>query len=356
MKEQLYAAGSYTTVLPHAPGGCGKGISILAQNTDTGELRLVQTLGGIDNPSWVHWDPSRQKLYSISESETGQGSVRAFGQDHGGVFYEQKECSGPGRASCHLLPLEDRDLLFTASYLDGSMTGFSLEKGLPVHKVCHFSYTGKGENQIRQEAPHAHQITLSPEGRYLFVCDLGSDKVRVHDLKLPGMDEISAFLTPSGYGPRHMVLDPERPVAYVLCELKAKLLCAEIREEGKFSLIDEYDTETADDSAKAAPAAVKIHPTGSTLYVSNRFTDTITVFEIDRRGGVIRLRTKSHFSCRGKTPRDFTFSPDGDFLLIANQDSNDIQICRIDCATGLPLDEWITPFALETAVCLTPLI
>jgi 6-phosphogluconolactonase len=43
-------------------------------------------------------------------------------------------------------------------------------------------------------------------------------------------------------------------------------------------------------------------------------------------------------SCMGKTPRNFNFDPTGNFLLVANQQSDDIVIFKIDKKTGLLTD------------------
>jgi 6-phosphogluconolactonase len=80
-----------------------------------------------------------------------------------------------------------------------------------------------------------------------------------------------------------------------------------------------------------------------------------TVASDDRSKAGIGLIKISEFSTRGKTPRDFTFSPDGRWLLMGNQDSSDIQSCRIDPETGLPLDEWGHSLKIGSPVCLVPL-
>jgi len=39
-------------------------------------------------------------------------------------------------------------------------------------------------------------------------------------------------------------------------------------------------------------------------------------------------------SSLGKTPRNFTLDPSGNFLLVANQNSDDVYVFRIDKETG----------------------
>ena len=360
MKGLQFAVGSYTQVLPHVPGGCGKGISIISFNEQSGEIRVIQTIEEIENPSWLHWDPERELLYSISESEENEGYVRTFRRDSGGFFRESSSLSVSGRACCHLLPLPERDLLFIASYGDGRCAAFSMTEGEPRNLIHDFIYNGKGLNPARQEASHAHQISVHRASSSVYVCDLGCDLVRRHSLAAPGLNESTALKLPGGWGPRHLALDPELPAAYILCELEPRLVCAGIvtegAEQGRMEILETHDTVSADEFGKAAPAAVKIHPSGRAVYVSNRFTDTLTLFSIDRSSGQPRLKRIDEFGTGGKTPRDFSFSPDGGWLLAAGQNSDEIRVRRLDTESGTPAADWLPPFSINTPVCLVPLV
>jgi len=58
------------------------------------------------------------------------------------------------------------------------------------------------------------------------------------------------------------------------------------------------------------------------------------------------------FPSRGKTSRDICFSSSGKWLLMAHQDSNDIQVCSFDPQTGRPENKWAQPLKLGTPACL----
>jgi 6-phosphogluconolactonase len=355
MDDFKYAVGCYTKALPHVPEACGEGIIIISQDRIKGKLSIVSTQKGIDNPSWVHWDSKRKTVYAICETPGDDGQVVSYGLNDDYSLIELDRKAGPGKAGCHLLSAPESDILFSVSYLAGILKGFTLKNDLPDRQIIKIQYRGNGPDPDRQEGPHAHQLCLDPNERYLYVCDLGSDRIWMHDLLSLKKGAAVALVIPEGYGPRHLVLDPNASVAYILCELIPKLIVAEILKDGTMVILEEHDTVAEDDRAKAAPAAIKLHPSGLTLYVSNRFTDTLSVFNLDRSAGVPSIQKATEFSTRGKTPRDFTFSPDGKWLLIANQDSSDIQCCRINPETGLPLDEWGPPLKIGTPVCLVSL-
>ena len=57
------------------------------------------------------------------------------------------------------------------------------------------------------------------------------------------------------------------------------------------------------------------------------------VYEIDPDSR--ELRSKGFVKTRGEVPRNFALSPDGRFLLAANQRSGNICVFRIDKDTGM---------------------
>jgi len=350
-----FAVGSYTKHQSPDIDARGRGISIVAWDDMTGEYRLLDEYSDIVNPTFLDWRSESRRLYAVCAAGEGHGAVAAFAVSLEGRMGFLGRQENPGRSGCHLTALPDNGRLFAVSYSDGRLTGYGLDDGGvgPVNYT--FTYTGSGPNAERQEAPHAHQVLKSPHGNVIYVCDLGSDSVWMH--RLDAMEEapVKALDLPPGCGPRHLAFDPLSPVAYVLCELIPKLFVVSIdASTGGMQITQEYDTVPADRSAGTAPAAVKLHPSGRSVAVSNRFDDTVTVFRIRRDKGVI-LEEAANFDCRGKAPRDITFTPDGTALLIANQDSHAVTCRRFDPASGLPTDDWAPAFETGTPVCVVML-
>jgi 6-phosphogluconolactonase len=84
-------------------------------------------------------------------------------------------------------------------------------------------------------------------------------------------------------------------------------------------------------------ADIHVSADGRFLYCSNRGeSNTIAIFAIDNKTG--KLTVVGHQSTLGKTPRNFNFDPTGNFLLVANQNTDDIIIFKIDKKTGLLSD------------------
>ena len=82
-----------------------------------------------------------------------------------------------------------------------------------------------------------------------------------------------------------------------------------------------------------AAGALHASADGKFLYVTNRGkANEILVFAINPANG--ELSEIQRRSVDGDHPREFTLSPNGKFLLIANQMSNDIVVIERDPSTG----------------------
>ncbi|MDA3811608.1 MAG: lactonase family protein [Spirochaetaceae bacterium] len=357
MEKAIYfATGCYTEKVAHVPGACGEGIGILSFNEENGRIKKVSLTGDLNNPTYLNWNRKKQYLYAVTERSEDGGEVCTFSLNNFKALHLVGKQPGPGRSACHVSGDPEKNMLFAASYSDGCMKAYKLIDGVPDKAFHDFSYSGRGPNTSRQSEPHAHQVLFGPDKKYLYVCDLGSDTIWKHDLSESSLNGSTALKVPGGYGPRHLAFDTDGQYAFILCELVPQLLVAEIDQKtGNLNILQ--DLPTVDSSYKeiSAPAAIKVHPSGKTLVVSNRFDDSITVFRIIREKVKVHLEEVENFSTRGKTPRDMTFSPSGEWLLIANQDSNDIQVKAFDPGEGMTLDKWAEPFETGSPVCLVVL-
>ena len=353
-----FAVGTYTTIQPHVPGACGKGVSVITLNNESGELTLVSTYTEIDDPTYLCWYAEGRKLYAVTEDPNTNGRISSFTISSSLNLSREIVVEGPGKAGCHLTVLPDINRIFAASYLDGSIAGYMLDDNEPGTPVFKAAYSGSGPNAARQEGPHAHQILRSPDRRRLYTCDLGSDTIWMHSLDSEGNagSASQALKVPAGYGPRHLAFDPGVPFAYILCELMPKLITVRINPaDGIMEVVSEQDTVKSPRGNPSNPAAIKIHPSGKTLAVTNRFQDTIALFEINTTGSFPNPVLAEEFDCRGKTPRDITFTRDGGWLLIANQDSDNIECRRFNSRTGLPEAYWARGLKTGSPVCITGL-
>jgi len=229
------------------------------------------------------------------------------------------------------------NFLLVANYESGNVAVLPVRAGSLGAPVDMAQHQGSSVNPERQKGPHAHGVLLDQGNRYLFVPDLGLDKIMVHKF-----DARSGKLTPNsepwfqlkpGAGPRHFTFHRNGRWAYVINELNSTITA--LRYDGAHGVLKEAQTVStlpSDFSGKNSCAEIEVAPGGKFLYGSNRGHDSIAVFAIDQNTG--GLGFVQHVSTQGKAPRNFSIDPTGEFLLAANQNSNTVVSFRIDHASG----------------------
>ena len=79
-------------------------------------------------------------------------------------------------------------------------------------------------------------------------------------------------------------------------------------------------------------AEVVVHPSGSFLYGSNRGHNSIAIFTIEPKNGL--LTAVGHEPTKGSMPRNFNIDPTVTYLLAANHVTDNVVVFRIDQSTG----------------------
>lgn len=345
--------GSYTQAHPFVPEARGEGILVCDFDPHTGKLQRRQRVGGILNPACLALDDTGAHVLAVSENFDATGAVHAYRRQPDGRLSAAGAQPAEGRTMCHVCAMPGGWVCAT-SYMDGKLAVFRFRGGMigPCEKS--FCYEGKSVNASRQESSHAHQAVISPDARWLYVCDLGADRIWAHvfDHDKGGITPPSpeSVATPAGSGPRHLVFHPSVPRAYVICELTAHLLTYDWEAStGRLTLIDNQPSLPREWHGEPAAAAIRLHSSAKALYVSNRNHDSLTAFRLDHEGGATFAAC---IPSAGKTPRDFAFEPSGRWLLAANQDSDSVAVHEIDPGSGLPSmrPPGVTPVATPVSV------
>lgn len=327
----------------------------------SGALTGIEPASAIPNPTFQVLHPEGRILYSVGEQRNSGGRhdsmVYAFTIEAGtGHLSPLNRKPAGGDGPCHLAVDQTGRFLFAANYASGSAAMFRIERdgrlGAMTDLVQHH---GAGVMPDRQEGPHAHSVTLSPDNRFAFVADLGIDRLMAYRLdpergRMIPHDPPWAATKP-GAGPRHMAFHPNRCAAYLINELGNTLLVFSYNEAtGKLEPKQEVSTLPEGDAAESFAADVHVAPSGRFVYGSNRGHDTIAVFSVDEKSGC--LKTLAHEPVCGKWPRNFVIHPSGRFLLAANQESDSITVFRLDQRSGR-LTPVGNPVPVPAPVCLT---
>jgi len=318
----------------------GKGQGIYKAEIDyvRGELDLSSSVTVLTNPSFLAISPDKQNLYAVSElgsGEDGHGFVYAYSLAERGhpVFIERYPTNA--FSPCHVSVDATGRFVFVANYQGGVAMVYHRKEDGSLEILQQLDHEGSGPHP-NQNGSHTHMTKVSPDNNFLFVPDLGSDKVwsyRInHEEGTVSKNTQEFIATAPGSGPRHMDFHPTKNIAYVMNELNFTVSVMNYEpDSGTLTEIQTISAIPADFAEWNSSADIHVHPNGQFLYSSNRGHNSIASFSIDESG---RLTALGHTPTEGGTPRNFAIAPSGDFLFVANQDSDSITIFSIDPETG----------------------
>ncbi|GCE23859.1 lactonase family protein [Dictyobacter kobayashii] len=312
-------------------------IYIYTLDGETGKLAYVHSTGGVLNPSFLTVNADQTRLYAVSETTQQPGSVVSYVLDaHKGQLTPINEQSTNGGAPCHIAIADKGNFLVLPNYIGGSICLYPIQPdGSIGNRAYEVQHHGSSINPDRQDTPHPHSTNVDPSGKFIFVPDLGLDKIVTYEIDREAKQLILQGETAvkPGSGPRHFVFHPQHNYAYVINEISSTIIAFTYDPELQtLAAIQTVGTLPADYQGVNTAAEVLIHPSGQFLYGSNRGHDSIVVFALNPTTG--QLTYVEHVSTQGKGPRNFALTPDGAMLLVANQDSSNIVSYRIDQQTG----------------------
>ena len=336
-QQHYLLTGTYTS-------GKSEGIYVYKFNSSDGSATKVSQVK-ISNPSFIAVSPDERFVYSVKENAAANGKggeITAFSFDNvnGTLSYINEQPSG-GDHPCYVTVDKTGRWVVAGNYSSGSLTVLPvLADGSLGNAVSVIQHSGSGPDKKRQQSPHVHATLFSADNRFLFVPDLGIDKIMIYNF-----DAVTGKLKPAkpafaqsagGAGPRHFSFHPADKYGYLIEEMTGTVVAYRYK-TGKLKKLQRISSMPAGDSSNAGSADIHVSPDGKFLYASNRGnSNTIAIFKINQKSG--KLLLVGHQSTLGKTPRNFNFDPSGNFLLVANQNSDNIVVFIVDKQTGLLTD------------------
>ncbi len=354
-KEMTNSSPVYSFLVGTYTDGTDQGINLLKFAPADSSLTVETIFEGINNPSFLLANRAENLVISLEEdANVNGGNLMVFG------LKDEKltpidTIPSYGDHPCYIGFSPNEQFVVAANYSGGSLSIYKLNPSNQLSHLQTIQHEGKSINESRQEKSHVHSTVFSPDGEYLLVADLGTDKIYSYSFD-QSKDEpaslSSTFETLPGAGPRHVLFSKDGKTVFAVQELTAVLEIFDF-EEGKLISRQCISLLADDFEGSVGAAELRISPDGKHVYVSNRGeANTISVFqqmEISKDFERIQV-----IASGGIMPRNFNLTADGKYLLAAHQKSNDIVVFERNIDSGiLAQTDW--KVAIHKPVYLFPL-
>jgi 6-phosphogluconolactonase len=314
-----------------------KGIYRINFNITSGNIEKSNLAYKIENPTYLAIDKDRHVIYSTCKigEKSGVSSFKYWQEEdklHLINFNLSEE-----KPPCHISISNNKQVLISSNYHENKMLVYNTLDGLILNSPILGSHSGCSTNISRQEKHHIHCSLFTAYEIYILSIDLGIDKIilsTLEDNKLVQKDDLS-YSFPAGTGPRHITYSKVNPFYYVLSELTSEIFVFKYNSKSEipFENIQTLSSLPKNYTGEKSGAAVRVHKNNKFLYTSDRGNNSLSLFFINQDDG--KLKYIDTFSCNGNSPRDFQLDPTGNFLLCANESSDNISIFSINKKTGI---------------------
>ena len=262
-------------------------------------------------------------------------------------------------ATIVVLPIDPISGIIKSNATDVYDPNFGRQMAVKAGSHVNHSINNSSAQKERQLDPHSHAVILDPfYGKIAYIPDLGMDLIRqvIYD------DE-KGKLTAAGHissgkkgvvalGPRYIEFHPTFPIAYVVNELSSEVAIFHFDRDAAKRVILSAQKFGSDlkieqslvhiQSVSTIPEGfpqdmntcgrLHVHNSGRFVIVSNRGHDSVCVFPVDQETGLLLDPILQH--TRGATPRHFQFDASGQWMIVANQDSDTVGIFRFNLSNG----------------------
>ena len=325
-KYILYA-GSYTA-------GTSKGIYAWTFDSKDGKIAPLGLMA--ESPQAAHlWiAPNGKTLYTVNWETAGGVSAYHIDPKTGALTFLNKTSSHGAQPNQVVVDPSGR-VAVAVNYTNGSLAAYKLEPDGKLGEAFYVDrHTGKPLSS-KQPGPKQHGIQFSKDNKYMYIADLGLDRVYSYhfDAAAPAITPCDTpyVNTHAGAGPRRVQMSPDGKFLYVDHETDSEVGVYTI--DG-CALKEIQVTGTVPEDAKAhnSTAEIIISDDGRHLYVGNRGHDSVAIFTVDPKTGL--LSDRENVPSGGRTPRNLRLDPTGNWFFAANENGGNITEFKVDRKSG----------------------
>jgi 6-phosphogluconolactonase len=338
----VQASASRLVYIGSTTRSAGDGIHVAQWNASTGTLSDLRLAFEAVSPSFLALSrkPGPRLLFAGHQVQPRVGGLTSFRIEPYGNLTPINTVNAPGADFVHILLDRTERCLIAANYGAGTiLTAKVAPDGTLSGFVSNIQLTGHGPIASRQTAPHAHGVALSPNNRFVYINDLGTDRILIYRLN-PSTAELTPsepafFPMPAGSGPRHLAFHPNGRWAYSVNELDSTLtLFTWNPTTGALTSVAAVPTMVAGaDVSTNRAGEIAFDAAGRFLYSCNRGgAEELLTYAVGPDG---RLTFLARVPTGDKEARHFIVTPDDGYLLVARQFGNDVAVFSRDRRSGL---------------------
>lgn len=313
---------------------------ILAFDWDpaTADFHQAGVAAHLANVDWITFSPDRKAIFAASEVDSFNGKptgeVASYSVAAGKLTQTSAQNSA-AKGTCYIGLDHTGRVAVSADYGGGAAASFKIAGGKLSPAVWTQHFHGRGPVADRQEAAHAHFTSFSPDNRFAYINDLGSDCIHIFNL-----NSETAQLTPAGQfnsrpgsGPRTLHFHPNGVTAYCMNELASAVDVLTWRKaDGNFTFVTRINLDPDPSKAPNTGCDTVITRDGRNVYFANRGDNFIYAFNADPKTGALTPIAKTPSG--GKTPRNFVLDPTERWMCVANQGSSNLSVFARNPHTG----------------------
>ena len=314
------------------------GIYVYSFDRKTNRYDLSQSVLSKASPSFIEVSPDGKFLFSANrggiKGKEEWGSVTAFSVDQSsGKLREIKSQFSYGDSPCHVSVHPSGKYIFLSHYKSGNFVVLPVdEDGNIGEPTANIQLQGKGTIMPRQEQPHTHSVVPSFDGKYIYVSDLGLDKILIYKFDVSnGKVEPATkpfVRTIPGAGPRHFTFNPHGEIAFSAEEISSSICSYKVdKESGSLQLIQRLPALPPAFFGDNSSADVHTSANGKFVYISNRGYNGLAMYKVSGNG---KMKNIGYMPTIGMYPRSFLPDPKGAFMLVANRNSDEINIFSME--------------------------
>nr|WP_320119329.1 lactonase family protein [uncultured Marinifilum sp.] len=331
-KKNIQNSDSYIFFIGTYTDTNSKGIYKM-QMDKLGKFGELQLQAETKNPSYLSFANGGKHLIAVNEINTfnGLGSVESYKIGEKLELISRK--SSGGAHPC-FVTVNNKGIVLTANYTGGNTGLLKIDSFGNLSELIDVNqHKGSGVIKARQDKAHAHSIWFQPNSNKVIGVDLGTNELwisKIEENKFVAAENNRLKLS-DGAGPRHLVFHPNGKCLFVINELNNTISTINLL-GNKLKLESNITTLPSNFKGNSATADIHISSDGKFLYGSNRGHNSIVIYAVSDNGN---LQLLAHESTRGDHPRNFSLSPDEKFLVVANQNTNNLLCFKRDFKTGL---------------------